>query len=252
MGGCVAAPVDGEPRGGAPASPASPASMDVLRISGNSLAPAALMNATLTTARLDAAAAAALAGTAEAREVLVYAVGCALDDTQSVAFTVDGVGYTLAGSIGIAPGWTSGALSASDAAWVSACLFAHVNLTETLVWISARGDHAGLSTTAQERADYKIEEGAFWGNAFVDLGPLAAYSCNGVDQAIADDYGDLPLRQCAQSNGMSLASETPCGMHYAGLCSDVCGTGQPYASCSFQGEQPATAVITTMLRGASE
>jgi hypothetical protein len=244
--------MDGEPRAGEPASPASPVSIDVLRISGNSLAPAALMNAAVTTARLDATSAAAMAGTADAREVLVYAVGCALEATQSVAFTVDGVGHLLTGSIGLAPGWTSGALSATDAAWVSACLFAHVNLTQTLVWISARGDHAGLATTAQERADYKIEEGAFWGNAFADLGPLAAYSCNGADQAIADDYGDLPLRQCAQSDGVSLASETPCGMHYAGLCSDVCGTSQPYASCSLQGEPPATAVITTMLRGASE
>jgi hypothetical protein len=222
---------------------------NVPKLAVNGLTPSVLTNSQLVTGVLDSAGAAAMGSDSDARRVLAYAVGCALDATQSVAFTVDGVDYTSVGAMGVAPGWTTNPLSASEAAWVSACMISRVNLTGTSVAISDRGAATGLVTTAAERASYQVEEGAFWGNVFVDLGSFAAYSCNGVDQAADDTQGDLPNRECAQWDGVAGSDRSPCGMSYAGLCSDACTTTGPYAGCSFQGGAAAPAVVTTFLYG---
>lgn len=227
-----------------------PTVSNVPRIALNALSPAALANSALTTAQLDATSAAAMAATADGREVLAYAAGCALGDGQQVSYTADGDAVTVSGAMGIAPAWTDRALTADEAAWVSACVLARVNLTSTVVSISARGAGPGLDTGADERADYQVEEGAFWGNAFVDLGAVAAYACEGVDQAADDSYGDLPLRKCAQWDGVTGSNQTPCGFHYAGLCQDACATADSYAGCSFQGGTEQPDVVTTFLSGA--
>ena len=228
----------------------SPDPTDVPRITLNSLTPGALASTQLTTRQLTPTSAAAMATSADARSVLAYAASCALGPTQSVAYTAGGVSFIASGSIGLATDWTTTGLSAIEAGWVSACIFARVNLTATPVSISAQGATPALAITAAEHATYGIEEGAFWGNAFTDLGETAAYSCDGVDQARDDSYGDLPVRQCAQPDGVAGSNLSPCGMHYAGLCSAVCRTTGPYASCSFLGGPAATAVVTTFLEGA--
>jgi hypothetical protein len=241
LGGCVAAPVvsdDGPP-------PPS----NVPRIIANALSPTMLAGSTMTTATLDATGAAAMGQTTAARKVLSYAAGCALDATQQVTFTVGGVATTLYGAMGIVPAWTTRALTATEAAWVSACVIARVNLSSAVISISARGAASGLATTSAELASYQIEEGAFWGNTFVDLGSLASYSCNGVDQAADDSYGDLPNRECAQWDGVTGSNASPCGFHYAGLCHDVCTTTTTYANCSFLGGAAQAAVVTTFLYG---
>jgi hypothetical protein len=238
LGACVA-----EPGGGSPGS-------SVPRIALNALSPAALAGTGLTTGALDAGGAAAMGQTADARAVLAYAAGCALDAGQQVSYSVDGAQVTVVGAIGIAPAWTVRPLTTDEAAWVSACVFARVNQSSVSVSISARGAAAGLEATPGELADYRIEEGAFWGNAFVDLGPLAAYACDGVDQAADDSYGDLPLRQCAQWDGVAGSDRSPCGFHYAGLCRDACAEAGGYTGCAFQGGAPVDGVVTTFLYGA--
>lgn len=238
FGGCAGEPTDLEPV----------PTIEVARIGSNSLSPGAIAHSSLTTVTLDAASAAAMAGSDDARQVLRYAVRCALDSAQSVAFTTSGGFYEFSGDLAVAPGWTAGPLSASDAAWVSACVFALTNLSTTLVWISARGGNAGLATTPDELDAFQIEEGAFWGNAFTDRGPIEAFSCNGVDQIADDTRGDLPLRACAQPDGAS-SGLSPCGMSYAGPCSQVCAGIATYANCAFPGRSPVAEVITTMLHG---
>jgi hypothetical protein len=228
-----------------------PAVDNVARIGSNSMSPEALARAAVTTDRLDGAAAATLGATEDGRMVLHYAVGCALDGDQSITVLADGVEYTMAGAMGLAPDWTASALSTTQAAWVSACMFARVNLTSTPVTISARGSTPSLEASTVELNDYRIEEGAFWGNAFADLGSVIGYSCDGVDQAADDSHGDLPLRQCAQPDGPG-SDISPCGLHYAGLCSDVCTTAGTYTNCAMPGKPPAVEVITTMLYGAPE
>jgi hypothetical protein len=225
---------------------------DLARVEVNPLAPADLTSSGLTTAVLDAANAAAMGGTDDARKVLTFAVGCALDTTQTISFTVDDTPYAITGGLGVAPAWTSRALTASEAALVSACLFAHASDEPSIIWISVRAQ-TGLTTTSGELAEFQIEEGAFWGNAFVDLDTVAAYSCDGVDQAANDTYADLPYRQCAQWDRVAGSHTSPCGMSYAGLCSAVCLTATaPYTGCSFLGGTASNTVVTTFLAGAPE
>jgi hypothetical protein len=224
---------------------------NVPRVAANALSPSAAAGSGLTTSMLDAAGAAAMGQTQSARKVLAYAAGCALAADQTVTYTISGVENTLYGGMGIAPAWTSRALTTSEAAWISACVFARVNLTSQLVQISARGAQSGFDATADELAGYRIEEGAFWGNAFVDLGSVDASACDGVDQAANDTYGDLPLRQCAQPDGTD-SSLTPCGFHYAGLCSSACSTGSPYTNCAVAGGGSHAEVVTTFLSGAPQ
>jgi hypothetical protein len=151
----------------------------------------------------------------------------------------------------MAPDWTIRALTVTEAAWVSACVVSRVNLTSAVVELSARGNDAGYDTTIEEVADYQLEEGAFWGNAFTDLGSVAGYSCNGLDQAADDTIGDLPLRECAEWDGVVSSNASPCGFHYAGLCSDACVTATaPYNGCSFLGGTASSSVVTTFLYGA--
>jgi hypothetical protein len=235
---------------GCAAEAVSPGETAQAEASGNTIVLSELARSALTTARLDATNAASMAGTAEARTVLALAVGCALDSRQTISFTVNGVTYVDTGGVGIAPGWTTSALTVTQAAWVSACLFAHVNDVSSLIWISLRGAEANLAPTAVELTGYKIEEGAFWGNAFIDLGPVTGYSCDGVDQAANDDYADLPLRQCAQWDGVAASNRSPCGISYAGRCSTVCATASaPYAGCSFLGGPVSGPVVTIFLAG---
>lgn len=245
LGACMVEPGDGSV-----VEPAGPGTeTNVPRIAANALAPSMLAYTALTTAKLDSVGAAAMGGNASARKVLNYAASCALDATQTVNFTVGGTNFTLYGGMGMVPAWTTRALTTDEAAWISACLFARVNLTSATVTISARGAQSGLSTTGDELTAYRVEEGGFWGNAFVDLGSLQAYACNGVDQAANDTYGDLPLRECAEWDGVTGSNLTPCGFHYAGLCSTACSTSSPYANCSFQGGAAQADVITTFLYG---
>lgn len=214
------------------------------QINLQTLALAELTSSALTTVRLDAASAPSMAITPAARKVLTFAVACALDSTQTITFTVGGTLYTATGAVGIAPGWTAGALTPTQAAWVSACLFANVNDASTLIWISLRGAQSSFATSTDERAEYQIEEGAFWGNAFSNLGPIMGYSCNGVDQAANP-------RQCAQWDGVTSSNRSPCGMSYAGHCSQVCASVvAPYSGCSFLGGAAAGSVVTIFLAGA--
>jgi hypothetical protein len=239
LGACAIEPVDSDPT-----------PTNVPRIGSNSLSPTQLASTALTTDVLSSANALAMGQTSHARKVLAYAVSCALSDTQSVSFVLGGTTYNFYGAMGLVPGWTSNDLTTSEAGWISGCVFARVNLTSSLLYISARGDQGGLGTTSGELTDYQVEEGAFWGNAFVDLGSLAMYSCNGVDQAADDTYGDLPLRECAEWDGVTSSNLSPCGMNYAGLCSSACTTSSaPYEGCSFLGGSAADEVVTTFLYG---
>jgi hypothetical protein len=216
------------------------------RIASNALPPGALAGSALTTGVLDAGHAAAMAANGNAWLTLRYAVECALEASQSVSFSVGGVSYTLTGSLGLATGWTTAALGAQEASWVSACVLARVNATATSVTISARGDLTALAVTTGEIADYQIEEGAFWGNVFVDVGTVAGSACNGVDQLLDDSYGDLPVRQCAQDGGSGV---TPCGFHFAGACASVCqSVNGAYTDCPAGGASTAQ-VVTTFLYG---
>ncbi|HET9620737.1 MAG TPA: hypothetical protein VFP84_05205 [Kofleriaceae bacterium] len=239
LAACASAPSGDDQGGGETATP---------HLVANALTPAQYFQSALTTAQLDATSAAQMAATADARETLSYAVGCALSDAQSITFSVAGTSYTFTGELGLQPGWTTGALSASDAAWISACVLARVNLTGAHVSISVRGSASALATTASEVAAWRLEEGAFWGNAFTDLGAVTGYACDGIDQSADDTRGDLPERQCAQPDGVTDSQATPCGFTYAGACTAVCSDASPYTGCAFPGDAASAHVVTTFVQ----
>lgn len=229
----------------------APEATEQTETGGNPVTLSDLASSALSSAKLDASSAAAMGATAARRRVLAAAVRCALGSTQTITFSAGGVPYTDSGGIGIAPGWKDTGLTATEASWVSACVFAHMNDTTNLIWISVRGSESTLSPTTTESTSYRIEEGAFWGNAFVDRGAIGAYSCLGVDQAIDDSYGDLPLRRCAHWGTQMTSTTSACGMHYAGSCRTACSTQTaPYTGCTFPGTASARQVVTIFLAGA--
>ncbi|MGE0403459.1 MAG: hypothetical protein AB7T06_42535 [Kofleriaceae bacterium] len=174
--------------------------------------------------------------TAENRDVVGYLVQCALPEGSSITLSDANGTYTFDGAIGLAPGWASGAPSASEKRWVSACLLARTNAYGVSVAISLRGPNAALTVDATEASAYGLREGAFWGDVFGDT--LDANACPGPLKLADSQASTLPLRACTVSaDGVT----TTCGHDYAGACASACGDD----SGNYTGCAGVTEVITT-------
>lgn len=187
-----------------------------------------------------------IVSTSSGRSYLAYLVDCALSSTQSVRVTYGFTQYTFVGNIGIAPAWTTRAITATEGNWISSCVISRANQFGTSVTISMRGDISLYGTTTDEAANYNVEEGAFYGSVWAgNFGQM--HACNGVDQVRdGDTYGDLPLRQCAQPDPNN-PGYTPCGFVFDGNCTDICTrspAGDHYSSCNGNNY-----VVTTRLYG---
>ncbi len=224
---------------------------NVPKLSANAMTPNNLRNSNLNSLQLTVANAISMGNTTDRRVALQYAVGCALGPAQSITFTAPGWPQTTyQGAMGVATAWTTRDLSKTEANWVSSCVLSRINEFGTVVTISVRGATTGYATTSQELTDYQIEEGAFWGNVFTNRGLLVGNACNGIQQSQNDTYGDLPLRECAEWDGVLGSGLTPCGFNFAGLCTSVCSTASPYANCVTPGSGTVVAeVATTFLYG---
>jgi len=158
-----------------------------------------------------------LLATDEGREVLKYAISCAIPYGIALTSSYAGMTYNFVGEIGLAPGWLDRGLRDTEQRWVSACLLARVNRFGVPVSISIRGPHDALQVTEEEAVTYSVEEGSFYGNVFRGVeGPMVWNACRGQDQAVSES-GTLELRDCAEPDpenpGLSL-----CGFNYAGDC----------------------------------
>ena len=161
--------------------------------------------------------AAELLSTADGREVLTYLVGCAMPEGMTLVGTHDGTTYEFFGELGLAPGWLRHRLDRSGKGWVSACMFARVNIHNVALPISLRGPHRNLATSEEERAGWTLEEGAFYGNLFTpDNEPINWIACRGEDQA-AGETGGLVDRDCTEPDPAN-PGFTQCGFKYAGDC----------------------------------
>jgi hypothetical protein len=153
--------------------------------------------------------------TADGRDVLSYMVRCALGPTATLSLASStGTSYAFAGEIGLAPAWTSRALTVGEQRWVTACLLARTNYFGVQVDLSLRGDAPALAATATERAQYAAPEAAFYGNLFAT--PQTMYACLSIYKTVGVGSPSYNLRQCAvpSSDGVT----TMCGFTYAGLC----------------------------------
>lgn len=150
---------------------------------------------------------------AASRQVLKYIVSCALPAGQSVALNVDGVDYTFAGALGLAPAWgvAGGSCDATCAEWVSSCVLSRVNYLGQSVMVSLRGQAAALATSAGERAGFPNAEAAYYGDIFSS--PQRRFACTAPGSSLIS-------RVCGPSTAT-------CVMDVVGSCADVCDPPSP-------------------------
>ncbi|MCP3135826.1 hypothetical protein LXT23_00560 [Pyxidicoccus sp. QH1ED-7-1] len=177
---------------------------------------------------------------ANAAALMQYVVRCAVAAGQTRTYTnpVTGVTYTWAGSLGLAPGWASGAAATElEQEVVSACLAAHANKYGIHIPISVLGRTATntpIPYTAYELATYSEKEACFFGNLF-----------NGDGIYAANDQGYLSASEStARACGLSSsATQSDCPpIVHVGRCSELCEragtTTDPkpyYLRCTYNG-----------------
>jgi hypothetical protein len=196
------------------------------KIISNKIAAAKLAVAKLTTGQLangsftvNMATARDLLASADGREVFSFLVSCALPADVTLEATVDGAPFQFVGDIGLAPQWLHHALNHQGKGWVSACMFSRVNAHDVSVPISLHGPSPALTVTPDERAQFSVEEGAFYGELFTpDDQPIHWIACRGEGLA-SGVFGGLAERDCAKPDpahpGLTL-----CGFTFAGDCGE--------------------------------
>jgi hypothetical protein len=152
------------------------------------------------------AAESGLTSTDGGKVVAKYLARCAL--AEGVTLEVSGLGF--AGLLGLAGTWATGPCDGDCQRWVSACLLGHTNALAQPVPFSARGPHARLVSTPEERAEYPAVEAAFYGNVFVEGAPAYACASPGIAPAA--------LRERLCGAGV-------CGITVVGACELLSGLG---------------------------
>ncbi len=207
----------------------------------------------------------ALARTSQGQQLLDYAARCALKPGAQVS--IGGYVVPQAPSLGLAPSWTSRALTTTEQGWLMACLLTHINATGSQVALSVRGRHVALAADVAERADYPIQEGAFWGafsNPNPDSSGLVQYAC----------FSDELASKCGPAQAAAILWDRLCAhggckdLYVVGACSsfdpadpvtcDAPSSGRDYYTACYPqaalpGKQPAGTrvykeVITTYLK----
>ncbi len=226
----------------------NPNAMNPNAMNPNALTPSA-MSASAILALLDPGPSGDLS-----RQLLKYTVSCALDESQSFGFSwTDAQGAVhaevYAGLLGLATSWVSRPLDISGQRWVSACLASRVNWYGAPVMLSSRGAHANLRTqSAAERSSYPRQEGAFFGNIFLEN--PAVYACYTTPNVA---HSRSLFRDCAAGHVDSSGAVVGCGpVQILGDCADYCATldaaGLYYPSCArIVGGVPIVNVVTTYL-----
>jgi len=180
---------------------------------------------------------AALLADAEGRELLQYIIGCAISPAVTLEVDFQGAHYVFSGEVGLASKWVDRALKDSEKRWVSACLISRVNKYEVSVPISIRGPHNALTVTADEAADFTVEEGAFYGDIFRPIEePIIWIACRGRDQAASESFA-LDDRDCAEPDPEN-PGLTKCGFVYAGDCIDWATPKNAYACKKWVAHDP--------------
>jgi hypothetical protein len=179
-----------------------------------------------------------LESTPEGRDLLEYAVRCALAPEDVLIAVHDGLTYEYQGLLNLAPEWRDRQLSAEEKNYISACLIAHVNAYGVSVSISARS-HGILLADMDEMAAYPVYEGTFFGKVFGE--EVKTYAC----------IGDVPDVALAYSSSRGLRTCTDptddCGVDSVGRCQDVCESYHPrygWTGCWAQGDFYAETIST--------
>ncbi len=208
------------------AEDANVATSNTDKVAMNALPPGSLTFAVPST-QLTTTSAATQLSTANGRSTFSYIAGCALGTFQT--FTSGSYSYT--GSMGLATAWMTRALTASEANAVSSCLIGRLNRDGVSVSISLRGANAGFATSGTETTTYNLDEGAFMGNIFPNLGAIDKSTCMGADKAATPNLGDLANRHCTEA-AVWPATTNACGLTYIGTCASACTMANGYYTCT--------------------
>jgi hypothetical protein len=160
-----------------------------------------------------------------ARMLMKYVVSCALPADANLTIPVDGVSYSFAGGLGLAPEWgeEGGHCDESCQRWVSACVLGRVDFLGVEKPISERGANPALAASFQELRDYPAIEATYYGNIFAPGKPM--FVC------LPPGKKEIP-RVC----GPSLDN---CPMEVVGSCTQACSrVNFPFAGfgdCSSSG-----------------
>jgi len=213
------------------------------RLAGNRLPTDGLMSSRLSDGRLavNMNTAGELLSTEGGREVFSFVVSCALPSDVTLTANVDGTPFEFTGEIGLTPEWLTAPLSRVGQGWISACIFARVNGDDVALPISVRGGNVALATNADERTEWSVEEGAFYGNLFTPLDqPILWIACRGAGQLNHPDASGLTDRMCAKPDPAN-PGFTLCGFIFAGdcgsfaadqVCAQYSGSATFYRQCS--------------------
>jgi len=184
--------------------------------------------------------------TPEGRELLTLLIACALPPGLTVASSGESGAVEFFGEAGLAPRWLHHALDLDGRRWVSACAMARLGLSALAIPVSLRGRDARLVVDPDEASAFPLEEGAFFGDIFVDpVKALPWFACQGDgprDETILAD------RACTEEDPDRLGV-TRCGMVFLGVCSTSCRrVGGLYGDCHAWGRAVSgRQVITTFL-----
>lgn len=198
--------------------------------------------------------------TAAGRSTVEYLVKCALPSgTSLVKKDQNGVTYTFAGSLGLAPAWNTGACDTNCQEIVSACMMAHINTAGIHVplWVVAQNSTVGWALDPA----YPNQEGSFFGNIFItgahgiDPTKIAPFYCDGS----AYDHNIVPGRIGSVQTGAPYTNPYMPGGLYAnatsstsGFCSAFCTPSDyPYTMSGYKACSGWNNVLTTYRQAAT-
>lgn len=157
--------------------------------------------------------------TEDGRALFSLLVACALPSDVILTTTIDGFDIEFFGEMGLAPQWLQRQLIRTEERWISSCMFSRINMHNEEIVVSMRGDRRQLRTSHDERVEFPLQEGAFWGNMLAES--LDWHACRGEGLKMTPLPGGLIDRDCAKPDPLD-PQKTMCGMRFAGDCSDVC------------------------------
>jgi hypothetical protein len=148
-------------------------------------------------------------------ELIPYLVHCALPPWKSWIGTLNGEETEIWGVLGLAADLDELPMLPTQQQLVSACLLSSVNYFGVHVEISTR-NYPSAGATKDEMKDFKMFEGAFFGDVFSADGENKKFACQGTPTSVALDHSeDRELRRCTDPG-------YDCMIEVVGKCSDVC------------------------------
>lgn len=194
-------------------------------------------------------------------DFLEVMIGCALEEDQTVIDPAHTVAYILGipvkksyvGEIGLAPDWTTRALTTDEKKWVTACVLARTNRYGATINILLEGNHPAITYRNLSLTGYTEAESKVWGNMFdstIELSttnpsvpttalPFYAYICSHISWCA--DPEEATLRACDDEF-------TPCGFSYMGDCSSFFSYCDSPAGIGQQGCGGRTHAIKSYLK----